>query len=75
MGRLAQSRDALVKFLEAAGKDLTHASFKAGMESLEYEDKVAGNMVKLGPGDHLAADAIYISVIEGGSWKTVETLN
>jgi hypothetical protein len=25
----------------------------------------------MGPGDHLAADDIYISKIEGGSWKTV----
>lgn len=65
----------MVRGLEAAGKDLTHESFQKAMESLEFEDKIQGNRVKMGPGDHLAADAIYISVIEGGSWKTVETLN
>ncbi|MEO0328393.1 MAG: ABC transporter substrate-binding protein [Pseudomonadota bacterium] len=63
-----------VRALEAAGPDLTHASFKTAMESLEYEDKIAGNFVKMGPGDHLAADSIYISQIEGGSWKTLTEL-
>lgn len=61
----------LVKALEAAGKDLTHESFKAAMESMDFEDKIAGNRVKMGPGDHLAADEIFISKIENGSWKTL----
>ncbi len=63
-----------VRGLEAAGKDLTHASFQKGMESLDYEDHILGNKVKMGPGDHVAADAIYISKIEGGSWKTLATI-
>ncbi|MEM9331931.1 MAG: ABC transporter substrate-binding protein [Pseudomonadota bacterium] len=63
-----------VKALEAAGPDLAHASFQNAMESLAYEDKIAGNTVKLGPGDHLAADSVYISKIEGGSWKTLTEL-
>ena len=72
LGRSAA--ELFVRALEAAGPDLTHASFKTAMESLEYEDKIAGNNVKMGPGDHLAADAIYISQIEGGSWKTIATI-
>ena len=60
-----------VKGLEAAGKDLTPESFQKAMESLEYDDKIAGNKVKMGPGDHLAADEIFISKIEGESWKTL----
>lgn len=72
LGRSAA--ELFVRALEAAGPDLTHASFKTAMESLEYEDKIAGNMVKMGPGDHLAADAIYVSQIEGGSWKTIATI-
>ncbi|GIL01420.1 MAG: ABC transporter substrate-binding protein [Alphaproteobacteria bacterium] len=69
LGRSAA--ELMVRALEAAGPDLTHASFQAAMESLDYYDKIAGNQVKMGPGDHLGADAIYISRIEGGSWKTL----
>ena len=72
LGRSAA--ELFVRALEAAGKDLTHASFQKGMESLEYEDHIMGNHVKMGPGDHLAADAIYISKVEGGSWKTLATV-
>ncbi len=72
LGRSAA--ELFVRALEAAGPDLTHASFKAAMESLEFEDKIAGNNVKLGSGDHLAADAVFISKIEGGSWKTLTEL-
>jgi branched-chain amino acid transport system substrate-binding protein len=63
-----------VRGLEAAGPDLTHESFQKGMESLEYEDPIAGYNVKLGPGDHQAATEIFISQIKDGNWKTVATL-
>jgi branched-chain amino acid transport system substrate-binding protein len=72
LGRSAA--ELFVRGVEAAGKDLTQESFRSGMESLEYEDHILGNKVKLGPGDHLAADAIYISKVEGGSWKTLVTI-
>jgi branched-chain amino acid transport system substrate-binding protein len=71
LGRAAA--ELIVKALEAAGKDLTYASFQKAMESLEYEDKIMGNKAKMGPGDHLASDEIFISKIEGGSWKTIAT--
>lgn len=72
LGRSAA--ELIVRGLEAAGPDLTHESFQKGMESLEYEDKILGVMVKMGPGDHVAADAIYISQVQGGSWKTLATI-
>jgi len=72
LGRSAA--ELFVKALEGAGKDLTHASFKAAMESLDFEDKIAGTQVKMGPGDHVAADEVFISQIQGGSWKTLVEL-
>lgn len=69
LGRSAAEQ--LVRALEAAGKDLTHAGFQKAMESLDYDDKISGNHVKMGEGDHLGADSIFISKIEGGSWKTI----
>ena len=44
-------------------------------ESLEFDDVIAGTKVNMGPDDHVAADEVFISVIEGGSWKTLATLN
>lgn len=61
----------IVRALQAAGKDLTHETFQAAMESMSFEDKIAGTTVKMGPGDHVAADAVFISQIDGGSWKTL----
>lgn len=69
LGRSAA--ELLVRGLEAAGQDLTHESFQKGMESLDYDDKIAGNHVTMGAGDHLGAAEIFISRIEGGSWKTL----
>ncbi|MBL4892623.1 MAG: ABC transporter substrate-binding protein, partial [Rhizobiaceae bacterium] len=66
------SAELIVRALKAAGKDLTHESFQKGMESLSFEDKITGSTVKMGPGDHLAADDVFISVIDGGSWKTLD---
>ncbi|MGB3501688.1 MAG: ABC transporter substrate-binding protein [Mesorhizobium sp.] len=62
---------ALIKGLEAAGKDLTPESFQTGMESLAYEDKINGVDVKYGPGDHQGADPVVISQIKGGKWVEV----
>lgn len=73
LGRSAA--ELFVRALEAAGKDLTHESFLKAMESLEFEDKIAGTQVKMGPDDHVAADEVFISQIQGGSWKTLATLD
>lgn len=65
---------AMVKALEAAGKDLTAESFQKGMESLSYDDIVSGNTVDYSPEDHQGADEIILSVIENGNWKTLERI-
>ena len=61
----------LVRGLEAAGRDLTPDSFRAGMQTLEYEDKLLGADIKFGEGDHLGADAVVISQIVDGTWQTL----
>lgn len=61
----------MVKALEAAGKDLSAASFQKGMESLDYPDEVSGNHVDYSAEDHQGADEIIISVIKDGNWMEV----
>ena len=59
----------MVKALEAAGKDLTSASFQKGIESLNYRDPISDNQVDYSAEDHQGADEIIISVINDGNWK------
>ena len=63
--------EVIVRALEAAGPDLTNDSFVAAMETLDYDDVIAGTKVKMGPGDHVASDQIIISRIQDGAWKIV----
>jgi branched-chain amino acid transport system substrate-binding protein len=63
--------DTVVRALEAAGPDLTHESFIAAMESLDYMDELTGSQTTYGPDDHRGADEVVISVVENGGWKTV----
>ena len=72
LGRSAA--ELFVRALEAAGPDLTHDSFRTAMESLEFDDKIAGTKVKMGPDDHVAADEVFVSQIQNGSWKTLVEL-
>ncbi|MXY33086.1 MAG: hypothetical protein F4Y60_03155 [Boseongicola sp. SB0664_bin_43] len=60
-----------MRALDAAGPDLTHDSFQAAMESLEYPDEILGVEVDYGPGDHQGADVIIISRIVEGNWIEV----
>ncbi|WP_185805060.1 ABC transporter substrate-binding protein [Pontivivens nitratireducens] len=64
----------LVNALKAAGPDLTLESFTAGMESLDYDDAIAGNRMQMGPGDHAGSEEIYISQIQNGAWVTVDSV-
>ncbi len=64
--------ETLVRALEAAGKDLTPESFKAAMESLDYQDEISDNHVDFSATDHQGPDEIIISVIENGNWKVVQ---
>lgn len=68
------SAELLHRALEAAGPDLTHESFIAAMESLNYEDPIGGNTVDFSADDHVGADEIFVSRIENGSWTLVQTL-
>lgn len=61
----------MVKALEAAGPELTHDSFIAAMESLDYQDDLVGNHMDFGPDDHQGANSVYVSVVENGNWKKV----
>ena len=62
--------EAMVRALEAAGKDLTVDSFIKAVEGLKYEDKISGAAVDYGA-DHLGSSKVFISKIDGGSWKVV----
>jgi branched-chain amino acid transport system substrate-binding protein len=64
----------LVRALEAAGPDLTHESFIAAMETLDYDDVISGNHVDYSADDHVGADEVFVSRIENGSWTLVQTL-
>lgn len=66
--------EVIVRALEAAGAELTGDSFVAAMESLDYDDLVAGTRVKMGSGDHVAADEIVISQVRDGSWVVIEKI-
>ena len=61
----------MVKALEAAGPDLTHDSFIAAMETLDYQDELVGNHMTFGPDDHQGADSVYVNVVENGAWNLV----
>ena len=61
--------DTMVRALEEAGPDLTHESFIAAMESLDYFDALTDTRITYGASDHRGADDIVISVVENGEWK------
>ncbi|WP_170480498.1 ABC transporter substrate-binding protein [Ruegeria arenilitoris] len=61
----------MVMALEAAGPDLTHDSFIAAMEALDYNDELVGNHITYGPDDHQGADTVFVNVVEGGAWNLV----
>jgi branched-chain amino acid transport system substrate-binding protein len=61
----------LVKALEAAGKDLTAQSFKAGLESLNYKDEILDAQMTFSATDHSGVDEVIVSVIEDANWKEI----
>ena len=61
----------MVKALDAAGPDLSHETFIAAMESLDYQDDLVGNHITYGPDDHQGADTVFVNVVENGAWKLV----
>jgi len=67
LGRAAA--EGFVRALEKAGPDLTTDSFIAAMESLDYQDEIQGTRIDYSPTDHVGGEEVFISRIEGGSWK------
>jgi branched-chain amino acid transport system substrate-binding protein len=65
---------AVVKGLEAAGRDLTVDSLVAALESLDYTDPVSGVRVRMSPDDHIAFGDIYVSRVRDGVWETVKVI-
>ena len=63
--------DTLVRALEAAGPDLTQDSFRAAMQSLDYQDELLDTAIKYTPENHQGANTVTISVVEGGLWKLI----
>ncbi|QPH54308.1 ABC transporter substrate-binding protein [Pontivivens ytuae] len=72
LGRSAA--EALIRALEEAGPDLTLESFTAAMETLNYDDAIAGNRMEMGPGDHAGATEIFISQIQDGGWVLIDSV-
>ena len=66
-----QAAQTFVNALESAGPDLTHESFIAGMEALDFYNAIADTQITYGPDDHRGAYDIVISVAEGGFWKVI----
>ncbi len=69
LGRSAA--EMLVRGLEAAGRNLTPDTFRRGMESLAYDDVIAGNRITFSATNHQGARLNVISVVRGGNWAEV----
>lgn len=54
--------------LEAAGRDLTHESFIAAMESLDFYDELLDTHINYTPENHQGANTVTISVVRDGAW-------
>lgn len=63
--------DLVVRAMEAAGPDLTHDSFIAGMESLNFHDDLTGADISYSATNHQGGNDVVISVVENGGWKMV----
>ncbi|HKK35306.1 MAG TPA: ABC transporter substrate-binding protein, partial [Paracoccaceae bacterium] len=69
LGRMGA--ETFVRALEAAGRDLTHESFREAMYTLDYYDEIGGLQVDYGPDDHQGGDTIYVSRIVDGTWEMI----
>ena len=72
LGRSAA--ELLVRGLEAAGPDLTRDGFIAAMEGLAFQDVISGYPVAMSADNHLAGRSVFVSVVENGSWKLIQTI-
>jgi branched-chain amino acid transport system substrate-binding protein len=63
--------DTVIRAMQAAGPDLTQASFLAAMESLEYQDELLDTAIKYSPENHQGANTVTISVVRDGIWHLI----
>lgn len=72
LGRSAA--ELMVRGLDAAGPDLTRAGFIKAMEGLNFEDEIAGYTVSMSAENHVSGNTVFVSAVENGSWKLLQTL-
>lgn len=72
LGRSAA--ELMVRALEAAGPDLTREGLIKAMEGLDFQDEIMATHVHFSPEKHTGATDIFISAVENGSWKLVDTI-
>ncbi|MEO8716327.1 MAG: ABC transporter substrate-binding protein, partial [Acetobacteraceae bacterium] len=59
--------------LQRAGKDLTTDSFINAMESIHEYTDIFGTKLSLGPNQHHAETASFLTVVKDGRWVPVST--
>ena len=65
--------ETMVIALQNAGKDLTTESFLKAYESIkDWRGILGGPVVSFGPDKHLGSEEVFLSVVDGGRWKSVE---
>ncbi len=66
--------DIFVEGLKRAGKDLTTDSLVKALESItDYKNPFAPVTVRFSDKNHLGADEVFLTVVEKGRWKTLES--
>jgi branched-chain amino acid transport system substrate-binding protein len=65
--------DIFVEALRRAGKDLTMDSLVKALESIDsYANPFADGTISFSATKHLGFDQVFLAVVEGGRWKTLE---
>jgi len=63
----------VIEALNRAGKNLTTDSFIAAMESIHDYKDIFGSTLSLGPNQHHASSASFLTVVKDGRWVPVST--
>lgn len=66
------SADLVIHALENAGRELTVASFLAGLEKISgYQDIFGGPTLSFGPDKHIGTSASLVSQVKDGHWQPI----
>jgi ABC-type branched-subunit amino acid transport system substrate-binding protein len=66
--------DIFIEGLKRAGKDLTPDALVKALESInDYKNPFAPVTVKFSATSHLGAHEVFLTVVEKGRWKTLES--